>query len=197
MQINLNNCFDAKRTLAAPIPGMRNQWNGNMDDAETLRPGGFLLASLISHAKANSMQLKDMARELGVGYGYINQLRNGIRRIDQISDDLSLGMAHFLGIPRLIVLMLAGIIAPDDIFESKIVVAAEISRAISFMCSDPAWGHLVTPELRKADEASQFLLVKMFEAATGKVLLNSELNHNNLRKYIREHEVVIAEWDEA
>jgi hypothetical protein len=121
-----------------------------------------------------------MADELGVTYGYINQLRNGIRKVSQVSDEFALACSCFLGIPRLTILMLAGRLNPEDLFEQDNMLAAEVSRAMGFICDDLVWGHLITPELRSGSEYSQFAVVKLYEAATGKVLMNKSLQFATL-----------------
>jgi plasmid maintenance system antidote protein VapI len=192
MKTNLNNCFNAQRGPFVPEKCKRMPWNGNLDDAEMLKPGGLLLASLISHASANSIYLNEMASELGVSYGYINQLCNGIRSIDSISDDFAVSIARFMGIPRMTVLMLAGRVTPDDIFESEKLMANEISQAMSFIQLDMEWGHLLTTEILSADELSKFALIKLYEGATGKVLLNKALNLENLAEKVQDLKDVSA-----
>lgn len=167
-------------------------WSGNLDEAEIARPGGLLLAALIRCANDRRLQLNDMARELGVTYGYINQLRNGLRRIDQVSDDFAQGCANFLGIPRLTVLMLANRVTPKDLFESRDMMATEVGRAMEFICKDPKWGHLITPELRKCEIDSQYAIVRLFETATGKVLMDRHLNEETLHGEIKKLQEIQA-----
>ena len=154
----------------------RIAWSGNLDEDEITRPGGLLLAALIRCANERRMQLNDMARELGVTYGYVNQLRSGIRNVNQVSDDFALACARYLNLPRLTVLMLAGRITPQDVFESQDMMVSEIERAMAFIYEDPEWGHLVTPELRNTAIESQYLIVRLYEAATHKVLMNAQLD---------------------
>lgn len=163
----------------------RVPWSGNLDEVELGRPGGLLLAALIRCANERRQQLQDMARDLGVTYGYINQLRNGIRNVNQVSDDFALGCARYLGVPRLTVLMMAGRVSPDDVFEHREMMASEISRAMAFICEDPQWGHLVTPELRKVNLDSQYVLVRLYEQATGKKLMDNHLNAEALAVEIK------------
>ena len=158
----------------------RIPWSGNLDEVEISRPGGLLLAALITCANERRLQLNDMASELGVTYGYINQLRNGIRKVSQVSDEFALACSYFLGIPRLTILMLAGRLNPEDLFEQDNMLAAEVSRAMGFICDDLVWGHLITPELRSGSEHSQFAVVKLYEAATGKVLMDKSLQFATL-----------------
>ena len=153
----------------------RTPWSGHLSNAEMSRPGGLLLAALIRCTSERGMQLNELAKELDVTYGYINQLRNGIRPVSQISDDFALACSRFLGIPRLTVLMLAGRITPEDLFEPGDKLDKQVSKAIGFICEDTAWGHLITAELRNTSDHSQFAIVKLYEAATGKVLMDRTL----------------------
>jgi len=54
------------------------------------------------------MTIKELAAELRVSFGYIHQLRNGIKKIESISDTFATATAEFLNLPRLIVLHVAG-----------------------------------------------------------------------------------------
>jgi transcriptional regulator with XRE-family HTH domain len=167
-------------TELAPREYHRTPWSGNLDEAELNRPGGLLLAALIRCANERRQQLNDMSRELGVTYGYLNQLRNGFRQTSQISDDFAHACARYLNVPRLTVLMLAGRITPEDAFESDQTVASEIPRAVAYICEDPDWGALVPPEVRAGTYRAQFLIVRLYEEATGKRLLPERLNIRTL-----------------
>lgn len=163
----------------------RIPWNGNLDEQELNRPGGLLLAALIRCANDRRQQLNDMSRELGVTYGYINQLRNGQRHTDQISDYFALACAKYLCVPKLTVLMLSGRLKPEDAFESETMVINELPRAMSYLCEDPEWGPLVPPEIRNGSYRAQFLVVRLYEQTTGKRLLPERLDLQALAKEIR------------
>jgi len=163
----------------------RIPWNGNLDERELNRPGGLLLAALIRCANDRRQQLNDMARELGVTYGYINQLRNGQRHTNQISDYFALACARYLCVPRLTVLMLSGRLTPEDAFESEDLVANELPRAMSYLCDDPEWGPLVPPDVRNGSYQAQFLVVRLYEQTTGKRLLPERLDIQTLSKDIK------------
>ena len=169
----------AEEGVSTSVPA-HPEWSGAMDEAEIARPGGLLLSALIRCANERRMQLNDMARELGVTYGYINQLRNGLRPVTQVSDDFALACARYLGVPRLTVLMMAGRITPEDAFEREGLMLKEVENAMRFICDDPSWGHLVTPELRKASIESQYLVVRMYEKATNKVLMDKHIDIEKL-----------------
>lgn len=167
----------ATKKVSALRPGngdessYRMPWSGNLDEGELNRKGGMLLAALIKHANDNRHQMAEMAKFLGVTYGYINQLRHGTRQISQISDDFANACALYLMIPRITVLMLAGRITPEDIYESRDMVVSEIPRAMSYICDDPVWGPMITPEIRKGSYHTHFVIVRLYEEATKKKLL--------------------------
>jgi transcriptional regulator with XRE-family HTH domain len=172
-------------SVLTPEAGLANRsyrtpWSGNLDDEELARPGGMLLAALIRMANESGHQMAEMAKEMGVTYGYINQLRNGTRQVNQISDDFANACALYLGIPRLTVLMLAGRLTPEDIYESRDLIVEEIPRAMRYICDDPDWGHLVTPAVRNGDYATHFLIVRLYEAATQKSLLSGSISPETL-----------------
>ncbi len=138
------------------------------------------MSALIQCAQERDIRLDTMARELGVNYGYINQLRNGIRSVKCIGNDFSIACANFLGVPRMMVLMLADIVTLEDLSECKNMLATEVYRAMDFICGDPDWGPMMTPCIRHSDELSLFGVVKLYEASTGKVLLNPGLTTESL-----------------
>lgn len=163
----------------------RAPWTGNLDEKELQRPGSMLLAALVQCANERRHQMQDLARELGVTYGYINQLRSGLRNTSQISDDFALACARYLGVPRLTVLMLAGRLTIDDAFEPDRMLANEVPRALEYVTKDPEWGPLVTREVRAASCETQFLVVRLYESATGKKLLPDRLNVQTLAEDLR------------
>lgn len=162
----------------------RVPWNGAFADSELTMPGGLLLAALTACANSRGHHFTKMASELGVTYGYIAQLRNGTRLVPQISDDFAMACASYLMVPRLTVLMLAGRIVPADFFESNEVMVSEVRRAFEYVCSDPKWGPLVTAEMRLANVESHFGLVRLYEGATGKVLMPRALNETVLAREV-------------
>lgn len=162
----------------------RVAWNGNLDKTELSRPGGLLLAALIQCANTRGETMAEMSQALGVTYGYVNQLRNGLRQTSQISDDFALSCAHYLVCPRMTVLMLAGRITPEDVFESTELVAAELPRAMRFVCDDPEGGPQVPEDVRNGSYRAQFLVVRLYETATGRQLLSQRLNLDSFAQEI-------------
>ena len=176
---NENN-IDAKTSIVgvrAPFAKhTRTPWVGGVSPEEMKRPGGLLISNLLSCANERGQQLNDMACELGITYGYINQLRTGHRPISEISTKLTLACARYLGVPQLTVMLLSGKITSSSMFESEEMKATQIEDAMSLIYKDPVWGPLFTFELRKGSLESKYCLVRLYESATKKVLMDGSLS---------------------
>lgn len=99
--------------------------------------GGPLIGWLLDEARRREHDLASMSRELGVTYGYINQLRSGLRSTEHISQDMAESCARYLGVPTITIKVISGrisirdFVAPDDSEERC------IDRAITRMMDDP------------------------------------------------------------
>lgn len=197
MKTNINSYVNIEGDEITSGEFVRTPWSGNLNKAEMGQPGGLLLAALIQCAIERHLKLNKMAEELGITYGYINQLRNGLRPVNQISDEFSIACAKFLCVPRLKVLMLAGVLTPSDVFEGDQMMASEIAQAMRFICDDMSWGRLITTEMRSSDAFSHFTLIKLYEAATGKVLLNKALDIQSLAGHLETLKTLQDKRDEV
>ena len=153
---------------------LQRPWSGVFDAASMKRPGGLLMAALARCAQERGQSLPDLAEQLGYSYPYINLLISGARRVDQVSDDFVDACAAYLGMPQVAILMMSGRLAARDFFGPGQLHAGMLDTAMRFIEADPAWSPLVTAELRHASVASKFCLVRMYEAAAGKKLLEHE-----------------------
>jgi transcriptional regulator with XRE-family HTH domain len=99
--------------------------------------GGPLVSLLIETAQGRKITLQDMAREVGVTYGYINQLRTGFRKTSQISHDFAAGCAEFLGIPTVAVLILGGFLTMSDFSVRAESEEVMLDRAMRLVQDDP------------------------------------------------------------
>ncbi len=77
-------------------------------------PGGPLVGWLYDECRRRGQEYRQMADALGVTYGYINQLRSGVRLVRQISDEFAVNCARYLGVPPVVVKMIAGRIPMSD-----------------------------------------------------------------------------------
>ena len=76
--------------------------------------GAVLIAWMLDEAKLRGMKLPELARQLGVTGGYINQLRIGIRQTSNIAHEFASRCAEFLGVPTVVVLVVAGYLTLSD-----------------------------------------------------------------------------------
>ena len=133
--------------------------------------GGVLLRMLMKRQAELGHTSKELADALGVTYGYVSQLKNGMRQTFNISEDTAAACAVYLGMPKISVLMAAGRVRPEDFYENPVELAQTLPRAFSFVQSDPKWSHLITEEIEKLSETGKYLIVSMYEEATGRSLL--------------------------
>ncbi len=155
---------------------LQRPWSGILDAKSMKRPGGLLMAALARCAQERGQTAPEMAEELGYSYPYINLLLSGARRVDQASEDFIHSCAAYLGVPKAAALMMAGKLQASDFFSPGDLHAGLLDAAMRYLESDPAWSPLVTAELRHASIASRYCLVKMYEAAAGKRLLEHEFD---------------------
>lgn len=127
------SAFRKKPVQFAPQP-----WSGRVDPDECHRPGGLLTAALMQCASERDLSQSDLATSLGVSYWDVSQLRIGFRPIESIKDELAEACAVFLGVPRLTVDMLAGLLDPQDALASAPLTGEDIVHARHLQGRDAA-----------------------------------------------------------
>lgn len=174
------------RTVRGPraAPSTRVAWSGGLSEEELKRPGGVLLSMLIQRANELGHQLGDMAKQLGVTYGYISQLRSGLRKTHQISETFATSCALYLGAPRMTVLLASGRVKPEDVFSDPNEMLNLLPRAIQFIRQDPEFGPLMPADLQNADQRLQYFVVSLYEKATNRSLLPGRENAAELGRQI-------------
>lgn len=133
--------------------------------------GGPLLGWLLDEARQRGLQLKEMADELGVTYGYINQLRTGVRETESIGQDFAEACGRFIGVPTIVVKLLAGRIQLRDFAWPYEGEEGLVERAYRQMMSDPTARQLVMPESSQLSHEARKALVMMYANATGQDVL--------------------------
>ncbi len=156
------------KSASSAAPG---RWGGHSLDCEARKPGGMLMAALMGCAMERGHNLVQLARQVGVTPGYLTQLRCGMRSVKTISDKFARSCARYLGLSTTKILMLSGRLAPSDFYESQRTFAEEVAMAMLRICQDVRWAHVITPQLRIADPDTQHAVVRLYEAATGTVLM--------------------------
>jgi transcriptional regulator with XRE-family HTH domain len=89
-----------------------------------------LIRLVVIEAIRRGTTIGRMAAELGVTHGYLNQLENGTRRMDEISPKMVAKFAEVLNLPRLLVQYLAGKLTDDDLAELDSVGA----KTADYLC---------------------------------------------------------------
>jgi transcriptional regulator with XRE-family HTH domain len=99
--------------------------------------GGPLMGWLLDETRRRGITLQAMASELGVTYGYVAQLRSGIRKCSQISKGFAAACAAYLGAPTSTVLILSGYLTISDFTVQNESEEEIVERALRKMSDDP------------------------------------------------------------
>ncbi|MBW8328693.1 MAG: hypothetical protein K0M48_05940 [Thiobacillus sp.] len=147
------------------------QWYG-MTESDLERPGAALLVWLTKSALQRGQKMHEMASCLGVTYGYLVQLKKGIRETARVSDEVVRSAARYLGVPAVAVRLAAGQLAlqdfqmPQDRFERR------IDDALDFISRDPAFCFLLPPKAAELPLDARMSMVVLYEQATGARLIS-------------------------
>lgn len=132
------------------------------------RPLPRLMQWLYQAAASRGDTKADLARSLGVTYGYLNQLSTGLRETRNITSEFCRACAQYLRIPAVSVMVACGRIRPEDFVGpaprpgSRQALALGLER----IAADPLVGGLMPPEAWDAPDAVKALLVALYEDAT-------------------------------
>lgn len=151
-------------------------WSGEFDAATLMKPGGYLPAALRRRADEKGHTLAEMSEELGITVGYYQQLKKGTKPVSQVSMQVARAAARYLGIPRMAVLVMAGVVTYEDLYDDVNLLETAIPAAMAFMEADVSWGPMVPSEIREAGLPAKYLVIRLYEQATGVSLLPERLN---------------------
>jgi hypothetical protein len=181
--VGIRKAVDAAKDVR-PAAYNKTSWMGGLDKDELSRPGGILLAMLLARANELGHQLQEMAACLNVTYGYISQLRNGFRKTIHISDEFTTACALYLNVPRMQVMLAAGKVKPEDVYDNPYEVALSVPKAIEAIAKDTKYGAMMPPELRNASFELQFFVVTLFEAAREVTLIPGKQSAAAMARHI-------------
>lgn len=136
-------------------------------------PGGPLIGWLYDECRRRGQELRQLAEALGVTYGYINQLRSGLRLTRHISDDFAVSCARYLGVPPVVVKMVAGRIPMSDFVQPHEPVEEAMDRAMACMLDDPIARHVLPADLSGLSIEAKQGLVALYIEATGRDVLGA------------------------
>jgi transcriptional regulator with XRE-family HTH domain len=130
--------------------------------------GGPLIGWLWDEARRRGIELQEMAAQLGVTYGYVHQLRAGVRRTSSISHDFATACGEFLGVPTVTVLLLAGYLTMSD-FAVRVKSEEEVvERALRLMLDDSHIRSALPEDVLGLPFEAKRALTLMYAEATGR-----------------------------
>lgn len=151
-------------------------WSGGLSPEEKPLRGATLLQWIIETANEQGLQLNQVAAKLGCTYGYLHQLRKGMKPVPGISEQLIDACAEFLGIPRLAVMIAADIVKPTDFYADEELVTSSLDAALRLIRSDPEWGPRCSPAVMDLDTRGKLFVINLYEQARGVQLLPGRAN---------------------
>jgi transcriptional regulator with XRE-family HTH domain len=110
----------------------------------------------------------ELARRLGITYGYLAQLASGMCATEGIAPSLSRSCAAYLGVPPVAVMLAAGRIQPLDFLlpESGRSLAMQLNAGLERIAADPLVGCLMPSEVWDVPDSVKGMLVALYEDAT-------------------------------
>lgn len=135
-----------------------------------------LVAWLMDEAHLRQQEYQDMARELGVTTGYINQLKTGIRLPENISHEFAVACAQYLRVPAIVVKLVSGSIRISDFAFPNESEEQMLDRALRTMKSDPQLRAALPGNLMSLPVEAKKMMVAMYaESSTQDVFGLHEL----------------------
>jgi len=108
---------------------------------------GPLLAWMFDECRLRGTEMPEMAAALGVTYGYISQLGNGIRKTQDLSHDFCVACARYLGVPTIAIKIVAGVVRMSDFLHPSENEEEAVERAIRQIQDDPVIRQAVPVDL--------------------------------------------------
>jgi transcriptional regulator with XRE-family HTH domain len=135
--------------------------------------GGALIGWLFDEARRRRHDLKQMAEEVGVTYGYINQLRSGIRSTANLSQLVVEGCAHYLGVPPIIIKFVAGVVSVRDFAFPRESEEEMVERAVRQLLDDPHVRATLPGDIATLPIEAKRALVLLYAESSGTDVLHA------------------------
>lgn len=170
--MNSNICLQANPATSqkkyTPSPGAVEESKEERVSRLYASPGGPLIGWLFDECRRRRQEYREMAACLGVTYGYVNQLRSGLRQARHISDDFAVSCAHYLGVPPVVVKMVAGRIPMSDFVTPREPEEDALDRAMAQMLDDPVARRNLPADMSQLTLSAKRALVAMYVEASGR-----------------------------
>lgn len=124
--------------------------------------GGPLLGWLFEESDRRGQTRREMAEELGVTYSYVYQLRCGVRQTRHLSPEVASACARYLGVPPVVVKLLAGVIPMADFVWPSQSEQEVLDRALDTMKRDPVARTLLPSDVQSLPMSAKRSLVLMY-----------------------------------
>lgn len=126
-----------------------------------------LLRALLREAQRRGHQLQQMAGSLGCTDDYVHQLRTGVRETRHIGQEFAENAAGYLGIPPVLVKLLAGRLNVRDFAWPQRSREEDIAESLASLRDDPVVGTLVPDALDRADPEVQEFVATLYMECSG------------------------------
>lgn len=173
MQVHAQQGIDAMTNVKYQEPNLVTETAEQRVTRLYATPGGPLIGWLYDECRRRGEDLRHMAEALGVTYGYINQLRSGLRQVKQISDEFAVNCARYLGVPPVVVKMIAGRIPMSDFVHPRVSLEDAVDRAMAQMLDDPVARHVLPADMSGLSLEAKQSLVAMYLECSGRDLLGA------------------------
>jgi transcriptional regulator with XRE-family HTH domain len=148
------------------------EWHG-MTEEDLRRPGAALLVWLTKVAVQRGEKMHQLSAALGVTYGYLVQLKKGIRSTTRISEEVIRGAARYLAVPAIAVRLAAGQVTLGDFDLPGDRYSQRVDNGLDFISKDPAYSFLLPAGVEQLPTDVKASIVVLYEGATGARLLSN------------------------
>ena len=127
-----------------------------------------LLRSLIAEANRRGDTIEQLARALGVSYGRLAQWRRNESAIAGAQVSVHESAARYLGVPTVIILVLAGVVTLGQfVWPQRGGVSERVGRELARLRRDPLLGPFVPAELGSSAPEVQLFVAFLFHELGG------------------------------
>lgn len=170
------------RTHRGEVPAIRDRVRNSFltEEEKALKGAGFIQLML---QKASELGLgqKEIALEMGIDYAYFYLLRTGARDIPTPGNrGVFQKCATFLNKPLIYVLMVAEQLEAGS-FNSSLNLEEQVASALNVMQQDGEFSKNIGVPLTELKQPLQMLLIKLYEKASSKTLLDCPLTLDELQ----------------
>ena len=129
--------------------------------------GGPLVGWLFDEAKSRGQSCTQMAEEIGASCSYIAQLQSSIRSSVDIKQTIAEGCARYLGVPPVLVKLVAGGIRLSDFVCAYETEEKMLDRVMRKVQGDPQLSYLLPSNLSQLASPAKKALALMYAETAG------------------------------